>query len=127
LTSGFSKASVRDADVGGKRVLLRSDLNVPLENGEVSDETRIRAALPTIELLRERKAAIVIASHLGRPKGRDPELSTAPVAERLGKLLGAPVMHTDAVVGPAAEAAAGELGPGEMLMLENTRFEPGEI
>ncbi|MGZ5336812.1 MAG: phosphoglycerate kinase [Solirubrobacterales bacterium] len=124
--NGFSKVSVRDADVDGKRVLLRSDLNVPLEDGEVADETRIRAALPTIELLRERGAAIVIASHLGRPKGRDPELSTSPVARRLGELLDAPVAHAEAVVGPQAEAAAAELGDGEMLMLENTRFEDGE-
>jgi phosphoglycerate kinase len=124
--AGFTKASVRDADVGGKRVLLRSDLNVPLEDGKVSDETRIRAALPTIELLRERDAATVLVSHLGRPKNREPELSTAPVARRLSELLGTEVKHAGAVVGAEVEAASRELAPGELLMLENSRYEKGE-
>ncbi len=121
-----AKASVRDAEVEGRRVLLRADLNVPLDAGRVGDDTRIRASLPTIELLRERGASIVLVSHLGRPKGRDPELSLAPVGERLGELLGAPVKQAPAVVGPEVEALAEELAPGEVLLLENSRYEPGE-
>jgi phosphoglycerate kinase len=123
---GFGKASVRDADVAGRRVLLRADLNVPLEGGKVTDDTRIRASLPTIELLRERGASIVLVSHLGRPKDRDPELSMAPVGARLGQLLEAPVKQAPAVVGPEVETIARELAAGEVLLLENSRYEPGE-
>jgi len=105
--------SVRDAEVGGKRVLLRSDLNVPLEDGAVADDTRIRAALPTIELLVERAASrVVICSHLGRPKGPDPKLSLRPVARRLGELLG-------------QDVAFDERG-ARLTLLENTRFNPEE-
>jgi phosphoglycerate kinase len=107
-------------------VLLRADLNVPLENGVVTDDTRIRASLPTLELLRDRGAAAVMVSHLGRPKGPDPELSMAPVGERLGELLGAPVKQAPAVVGDEVSAMASDLAAGEVLMLENSRFEPGE-
>src|SRR3954447_23919975 len=96
----FSKASVRDAEVGGRRVLVRVDFNVPLEGGRVADDTRIEAALPTIELLRERDAAIVLVSHLGRPGGRvDPALSMRPVGERLAELLGTRVEVAPAVIG----------------------------
>jgi phosphoglycerate kinase len=122
----FAKASVRDAEVEGKRVLLRADLNVPLENGEVADDTRIRASMPTIELLRERGARIVLVSHLGRPKGTDPSLSMAPVAKRLGELLGTEVKLAPAVVGNDVKAMADALEPGEVLLLENSRFEQGE-
>jgi phosphoglycerate kinase len=123
----FSKASVRDADLGGKRVLVRVDFNVPLEEGRVADDTRIRAALPTIELLRERGAALVLVSHLGRPKGKaDPALSTKPVGERLAQLLGASVQQAPAVIGEEVEAMAEALGSGDVLLLENVRFEPGE-
>jgi phosphoglycerate kinase len=123
----FSKASVRDAKVKGRRVLVRVDFNVPLKDGEVVDDTRIRAALPTLELLRERGAALVLASHLGRPGGkRDPELSLAPVSKRLGELLGVNVTQAPGVIGAEVDLAAGCLGPGEVLLLENTRFEPGE-
>jgi phosphoglycerate kinase len=122
----IGKASVREADVEGKRVLLRADLNVPLENGEVADDSRIRASLPTIELLRDRGASIVLVSHLGRPKGQDPSLSMAPVAKRLSELLGAPVEQAPAVVGADVKAMAEKLGQGEVLMLENSRFEEGE-
>jgi phosphoglycerate kinase len=122
----FTKASVRDADVDGRRVLVRADLNVPLEKGVVTDDTRIRASLPTIELLRERGASVVLVSHLGRPKGPDPELSMAPVGERLGELLGAEVRQASAVVGEGVAAMASELAAGEVLLLENSRFEPGE-
>ena len=107
-------------------MLLRADLNVPLDAGKVSDDTRIRASLPTIELLRERGASVVLVSHLGRPKGVDPSLSMAPVAERLGELLGTEVKQAPAVVGDEVEAIAAELKPGEVLVLENSRFEPGE-
>jgi phosphoglycerate kinase len=121
------KRSVADADVRGKRVLVRVDFNVPLRDGHVGDDTRIRAALPTIRDLIDRGASIVLASHLGRPKGqRDPRYSVAPVAERLSDLLERPVATTDAVVGPQAERAADNLHPGDVLLLENTRFEPGE-
>jgi phosphoglycerate kinase len=107
-------------------VLLRADLNVPLEQGRVSDDRRIRAALPTIELLREREAAVVVVSHLGRPQGPEPELSVAPVATRLEGLIGSPVGRADAVVGAEVRAASEELEPGQLLMLENSRFAEGE-
>jgi phosphoglycerate kinase len=122
----FAKASVRDAEVDGRRVLLRADLNVPLQGGAVADDTRIRASLPTIELLRERGASIVLVSHLDRPKGPDPSLSMAPVAERLGELLDAPVEQAPAVIGDEVSAMASDLRPGEVLLLENSRFEEGE-
>jgi phosphoglycerate kinase len=122
----LTKASVRDADVGGKRVLLRADLNVPLEDGDVADDARIRASLPTIELLRERGASIVLVSHLGRPKGPDPGLSMAPVAKRLGELSDPPVKLAPAVVGDEVIRMADALEPGEVLLLENSRFESGE-
>ncbi|HEX5929773.1 MAG TPA: phosphoglycerate kinase [Solirubrobacterales bacterium] len=123
----FSKASVREAEVSGRRVFVRVDFNVPLDGGAVADDTRIRAALPTLELLRERGAALVLASHLGRPKGKaDPALSLAPVGKRLGELLGTEVQQAPAVVGGDAERLARGLGPGDVLLLENTRFEPGE-
>jgi phosphoglycerate kinase len=122
----FTKASVREAEVDGRRVLVRADLNVPLEKGVVTDDTRIRASLPTIELLRERGASVVLVSHLGRPTGPDPELSMAPVGERLGELLGAPVKQAPAVVGDQVSTMATDLEAGEVLLLENSRFEPGE-
>ena len=123
----FAKKSVRDADVAGKRVLVRVDFNVPLSEGRVSDDTRIRAALPTTELLRERGGAVVLASHLGRPQGKhDPRLSLRPVGERLAELLGAEVAQAPAVVGDEIEAMASELAGGEAMLLENLRFEPGE-
>jgi phosphoglycerate kinase len=112
--------------VEGKRVLVRADLNVPLEQGKVTDDTRIRASLPTIELLRDRGAGVVLVSHLGRPKGPDPDLSMAPVGKRLGELLGASVKLATEVVGEEASALAADLSPGEVLLLENSRFEPGE-
>ena len=124
---GFSKQSVRDAEVAGKRVLVRVDFNVPLDGGRVADDTRIRAALPTIELLRERGAALVLVSHLGRPKGEvDPTLSMQPVGERLAELLGADVRQAPSVVGEEVETMAAGLSPGDVLLLENVRFEPGE-
>ena len=123
----FAKASVRDAEVEGRRVLVRVDFNVPLADGEVSDDTRIRAALPTIELLRERGAALILMSHLGRPKGeKDPALSMAPVAKRLGEILGTEVKPAPGVIGSDVDHTCGALGPGDVLLLENLRFEPGE-
>ena len=122
----FTKASVRDAEVEGRRVLVRVDFNVPLSDGRVSDDSRIGAALPTIELLRERGAKLILVSHLGRPDGPDPDLSLAPVAERLGALIGTDVRMAPGLVGPEVEALVDELGPGDVLMLENSRFEPGE-
>jgi phosphoglycerate kinase len=123
----FSKASVRDPEVSGRRVLVRVDFNVPLEGGEVADDMRIRAALPTIELLRERGAALVLASHLGRPGGRfDPALSMAPVARRLAELLGIEVQLAPGVIEGDVELMVRGLGPGDVMLLENTRFEPGE-
>jgi phosphoglycerate kinase len=123
----FRKASVRDAQVAGRRVLVRVDFNVPLDDGHVADDTRIRAALPTIELLRERDAALVLVSHLGRPGGKpDPALSMRPVGERLSELLGTEVELARAVVGEDVKAKAEGLHPGGILLLENVRFEPGE-
>jgi phosphoglycerate kinase len=122
----FGKASVRDAEVDGRRVLLRADLNVPLQRGGVTDETRIRASLPTIELLRDGGASIVLVSHLGRPKGPDPDFSMGPVGKRLGELLGAEVKRAPAVVGAEVSEMASGLSAGEVLLLENSRFEAGE-
>ncbi|MFL5891571.1 MAG: phosphoglycerate kinase [Solirubrobacterales bacterium] len=122
----FAKASVRDAEVDGRRVLVRVDFNVPLAGRQVADDARIRAALPTLELLRDRDAKLILVSHLGRPEGPDPELSMKPVAIRLAELLGTAVRVAPGVVGPEVEALAEELGPGEVLMLENSRFEAGE-
>jgi phosphoglycerate kinase len=115
-------------DLEGKRVLVRVDFNVPLADGEISDDTRIRAALPTIKELRKRGAAVVLVSHLGRPGGeRVPELSLAPVAARLGELLpGANVSLAPGTVGDEVTAAAEALSPGDVLLLENIRYEPGE-
>ncbi len=119
--------TLRDlGDIDGKRVLVRVDFNVPLQNGAVADDLRIRAALPTIEELRRRGARIVLVSHLGRPKDREPSLSMAPVGARLGELIGAPVSVAPAVVGDEVSAAVDDLGDGDLLLLENVRFEPGE-
>lgn len=118
--------TIDDLDVAGKRVLLRSDLNVPLEGGTVADDFRIRASLPAVQTLRDRDATVVVCSHLGRPKGPDPAFRMDPVAARMAELGGFPVRKVDSVVGPVAEAAVAEAGPGEVIMLENTRFEPGE-
>ena len=113
--------------VEGRRVFVRVDFNVPLDDaGRITDDTRIRAALPTLERLRAQGCPLVLAAHLGRPKGVDPAFSLRPVAERLGELTGWDVRLAPAVVGEQVEALAGELEPGAALMLENVRFEPGE-
>jgi phosphoglycerate kinase len=126
VSTSFSKASVRDAPVAGSRVLVRVDFNVPLRRGEVEDDTRIRSALPTIELLRERDAVVVLCSHLGRPEGPHPELSMAPVARRLGELIGAEVPLAPGVVGLEVSRRVEGLEAGGVMLLENTRFEAGE-
>jgi phosphoglycerate kinase len=116
-----------DVDVEGKRVLVRVDFNVPLQDGRVADDTRIRAALPTLEELRRQGARLVLVSHLGRPQGKVvPELSMRPVADRLAELTGADVTLAPGVTGPEVEALAARLQPGDVLMLENVRFDPGE-
>jgi phosphoglycerate kinase len=114
-------------DLRGRRVLVRVDFNVPLDaEGSVADDTRIRGTLPTLRELRQRGARLVLVSHLGRPKDREPELSLAPVAKRLSELLGAPVKLAPDVVGEAVTELADALEPGEILLLENVRYEPGE-
>src|SRR6476660_4700206 len=119
--------SYKDADVAGKRVLVRVDFNVPLDGAEIRDDTRIRAALPTIRNLLDRNAAVILVSHLGRPKGQpNPKYSLAPVARLLSDLLGKPVEFVEDVAGDLAKAAADRLHLGEVLLLENVRFEPGE-
>jgi phosphoglycerate kinase len=127
----LDKLTVRDLEdrqVGGRRALVRVDYNVPKdEKGAVADDSRIRATIPTLEYLRGRGAAMVLMSHLGRPKGQpDPSLSLGPVADRLGDLLSRDVRFVDSVVGGRVQAAAEELAPGDVMLLENTRFEPGE-
>ena len=123
----LGKRSVRDLELeAGARVLVRVDFNVPLESGAITDDARIRAALPTIELLLERDARLILCSHLGRPKDREPETSLAPVSSRLAELIAAPVAQASDVVGEDARAKAEALEPGQVLVLENTRWEPGE-
>jgi phosphoglycerate kinase len=123
----FNKKTVEDMDVKGKKVLVRVDFNVPIKDGKVGDDTRIRAALPTIEYLLNKGAAVILCSHLGRPKGGpDPKYSMKPVGEYLSTLMKKPVAFADDCVGPEAEAAAKALKPGEILLLENTRFHPEE-
>lgn len=119
--------SLADLDVAGKRVFLRCDLNVPLKEGKITDDGRIRASLPTINALLEKGASIVIAAHLGRPKGEaKPELSLAPVALRLSELLGKPVQFAGAITGEDVAAKAEALQAGEILLLENIRFSAAE-
>ena len=121
-----SYLTLDDIDASGGRVLLRSDLNVPLVAGRITDDFRIRSSLPTIADLRDRGAIVTVASHLGRPVGRDPALSLKPIAERLGELGGFPVTQLPAVVGDEVEDAIGAASPGDVLLLENTRYEAGE-
>ena len=123
----FNKKTIRDIDPRGKRVLVRVDFNVPIQGGVVQDDTRIRAALPTIQHLLDSGAAVILCSHLGRPKDKhDPKYSLKPVAGHLGMLIAAPVRFSVECIGPQADAAAEALKPGEILLLENTRFYPGE-
>jgi phosphoglycerate kinase len=122
-----NKKSVRDIDVKGKRVFCRVDFNVPMQDGQVTDETRIRAALPTIEHLRKEGAKVILASHLGRPKGKAvDELRLDPVAKRLGEHLGIEVRKTNEAYGPEVEQTISEMNEGDVLLLENVRFYPGE-
>lgn len=124
----MDKKTVRDLDVAGKKVLVRVDFNVPLnDKGEITDDTRVTASLPTIQYLLEQKAAVILMAHLGRPKGQvKPELSLAPVAKHLGKLLGKKILFAPDCVGEAAQAAASKLKPGHILLLENLRFHKEE-
>jgi phosphoglycerate kinase len=123
----MKKKPIRDIDVSGKKVLVRVDFNVPIDKGKVADDSRIRAALPTIEYLREKGSRVILCSHLGRPKGKpDDKFRMDPVAKRLSGLLGSEVEKIDDCVGPQAENAANRLAPGKVLLLENTRFHQGE-
>jgi phosphoglycerate kinase len=124
----MTKMTVRDIDLKGKRVLMRVDFNVPMQNGVVTDDKRIKAALPTIQYVLDQGASLILMSHLGRPKGSgfDPEFSLKAAAEALAKLLGKPVQMAPDCVGPEVEAMANALKLGDVLMLENTRFHKGE-
>lgn len=124
---GIGKQTVRDINLQGERVLLRADLNVPLDDGAVADDTRIRESLPTIQYLVAGGASVLVCSHLGRPKGeRNPDLSLAPVAERLAELLGQPVAFAEDCVGPPAVEVARGLAAGDVALLENLRFHAEE-
>jgi len=125
VSDGIGKKTVRDISVAGKRVLVRADLNVPMEDGVITDDTRIRESLPTITYLLEQKAQVIVCSHLGRPKGPDPELSLAPVAGRMGNLLGQEVLFAEDCVGPVAKEAVAVMGH-HVLVLENLRFHSEE-
>ncbi|MGE5140865.1 MAG: phosphoglycerate kinase [Rudaea sp.] len=123
----MDKKTVRDIDLKGKRVLMRVDFNVPMANGAVADDKRIRASLPTIQYLLDQGAALILMSHLGRPKGGpDPEFSLAAAAQTLSQLIGRPVVMAPDSVGPEVQAMARALKPGEVMMLENVRFHKGE-
>jgi phosphoglycerate kinase len=121
------KKTIRDVEVDGRRVFVRADLNVPLEDGRITDDTRIRASLPTLVNLLERGASVVLASHLGRPKGKvNDALRLRPVADRLSQLLGRPVRMTGDALGPGVQVAVDKLRPGDLLLLENLRFHAAE-
>ncbi len=118
--------TIDDLDVTGRRVLVRLDLNVPMDGSSIRDDGKIRASLPTLRALVERGGAVIACSHLGRPAGPDPQYTLAPVARRLARLLGQPVGFAADVVGPSARSAVAALRPGEVVLLENLRFEPAE-
>jgi phosphoglycerate kinase len=121
------KKTIKDLDLNGRRVFVRVDFNVPIKNGRITDETRITASLPTIQYALEHGATVILASHLGRPKGkRQPEMSLRPVAERLGELLERPVVFTEDCVGDEARAGVARAGKGGVVLLENLRFHPEE-
>src|SRR5688572_3948650 len=121
------KRSIRTADVAGKNVLVRVDFNVPLEDGTITDDTRIRAALPTITWLVDHNARVILASHLGRPRGKVvDELRLRPVAERLSELLGRPVAAMSTITGTDVTNAVDNMKDGDIILLENLRFDPGE-
>ncbi|HBQ29341.1 phosphoglycerate kinase [Peptococcaceae bacterium SCADC1_2_3] len=123
----MAKKTVRDIEITGKRVLVRVDFNVPIENGKVTDDTRIKEALPTIRYLRENKAKIILISHLGRPKGKiNEKYRLTPVAQRLQELLGVTVLKIDDCLGDKPAAAVKAMQPGEVILLENVRFYPEE-
>jgi len=123
----MNKKTIRDIDPRHRRLLVRVDFNVPLKDGRVTDDTRIRAALPTIQYLIEKGGEVILCSHLGRPKGGpDPKFSLKPAAERLSELLGKPVPLISDCVGPVAENAAADMLPGQVILLENVRFHPEE-
>jgi phosphoglycerate kinase len=127
LGGALQKATIRDVDVAGKRALVRVDFNVPIEDGRIVDDTRIREAIPTIQNLVERSARVILITHLGRPDGQvDDAYRTAPLAQRLGELMGRSVRHLGDCVGPSVEATVKAMGDGEIVMLENVRFHPGE-
>jgi phosphoglycerate kinase len=120
------KASITAVDVAGKRVLVREDLNVPMSKGHITDDARIRAAVPTLQHLAQRGAAVIVMSHLGRPKGVEPDLSLRPVGMHLASLLGHEVHFAEDCVGEPARTAVGKLQNGQVLLLENVRFHPEE-
>jgi phosphoglycerate kinase len=123
----MAKKTIKDVDVAGKRVLVRVDFNVPIKDGRVADDTRIRASLPTIEYLRDQSCRVILMSHLGRPKDApDPAFQLDPVAARLAQLLSGPVRKVSELTGPGVVAAVGAMKPGDILLLENSRFDPRE-
>nr|HPK03841.1 phosphoglycerate kinase [Candidatus Sumerlaeota bacterium] len=127
MTILYNKKSVEDLEVNGKRVFVRCDLNVPIENGQVANDRRIKASVPTIEYLYQRGGIVILASHLGRPKGeRKPEMSLRPVAARLTEILGRPVHFAEDCIGEATEQQVAALKPREIILLENLRFHKEE-
>jgi phosphoglycerate kinase len=126
-SGGLQKATIRDVDVSGKRVLVRVDFNVPIKEGHIVDDTRIREAVPTIKNLLERQARVILMTHLGRPDGQvDEQFRTTPLAARLSELIGRPVKHVPDCVGPEVQRTVADMGDGDILMLENVRFHAGE-
>ncbi|MCB4770930.1 phosphoglycerate kinase [Ancylobacter sp. Lp-2] len=126
MTAPSAFRTLDDADVANKRVLVRVDLNVPTDAGRITDDTRIQAVLPTIREISEKGGKVILLAHFGRPKGVDPKLSLAPIAGEVASRLGKPVAFAPATIGEVAEAAVAKLQPGEVLLLENTRFDPRE-